>query len=406
MTVGAEKLGFNADRLARIGRRVQQDLAAQRYCGISIIVARHGEVAVDHTEGWADQDRGVPLGSDTVFSLMSLSKAITTLLTLRLVEDGYFSLTTPLSSYIPELGEAQADISVYHVLTQTSALPMYTPDAGPDVIADLEKYAATTFGLIPQVRPGERVAYSVRVAHSVLGLFLQRVMDTPFTELVERWVLNPIGMRDTAFGPRDDLLPRMAPIVAAPYLTGDARALVDANVSLINDFSLRPGAVVPGSNAFSTIADVQRLAEALRTGRGADGEPLLSPAMIDLASRNHTGEMTNDCLDDILRPAHRVQYPAYLGLGFWCRGPGMSLGMYGHLTSPRTYGALGRGSSMFWIDPLLDMTMTVLSTGLMDEVDNFDRFSALSDLAVSSLTDREPFAVFGSSGRAATDVSD
>jgi hypothetical protein len=53
---------------------------------------------------------------------------------------------------------------------------------------------------------------------------------------------------------------------------------------------------------------------------------------------------------------------------------------------------------MFWIDPLLDMTMTVLSAGLMDETDNFERLSALSDLAVSSLVDRTPFDLFGPQG--------
>ena len=393
--ISAEKLGFSASRLARVSDRVQQDLDTQRYCGISIIVARHGEVVVDLAKGWADQQRGVPVGRDTVFSLMSLSKAITVMLTLRLVEDGYFRLTTPLSSWIPELGEAQAEISVYHVLTQTSGLPMYTPDAGPEVVANLEKYAATTFGGAPAFRPGERVAYSVRVAHSVLGLFLQRVMDTPFTELIQRWVLEPIGMRDTTFGPREDLLPRIAPIVPAPYLKADAYTEVEANTSMINDFSLRPGAVVPGSNAFATVSDIHRLAEALRTGRGVNGEPVLSPAMIDLVARNHTGEMPNDVLDDVFAGKNLVRYPAYLGMGFWGRGPGMAHGGYGHLTSPRTFGGLGRGSAMFWIDPLLDMTMTVLSAGLMDEIDNLERLSVLSDLAVSSLVDRRPFNVFG-----------
>lgn len=396
--INSEKLGFSASRLERIGERVQHDLDAQRYCGISIIVARHGEVVVDLTKGWADQERGVPVGRDTVFSLMSLSKAITTVLTLRLVEDGHFRLTTPLSSCIPELGEAQAEINVYHVLTQTSGLPMYTPDAGPDVVANLERYAATTFGGVPEFRPGERVAYSVRVAHSVLGLFLQRVMEVPFRELAQNWVLEPIGMRDTTFGPREDLLPRIAPIVPAPYLQADARAEVEANTAMVNDFSLRPGAVVPSSNAFATASDIHRLAEALRTGRGDNGEPVLSPAMIDLVARNHTGEMPNAMLDDIFAGKNRVQYPAYLAMGFWGRGPGMTQGWFGHLTSPRTFGGLGRGSTMFWIDPLLDMTMTVLSTGLMDEADNLDRQCALSDLAVSSLVDRRPFTLFGPQG--------
>jgi CubicO group peptidase (beta-lactamase class C family) len=326
---------------------------------------------------------------------MSLSKVITNVLALRLVEDGYFRLTTPLSDAIPELTGAQADINVYHVLTQTSGLPMYTPDAGPELIADLDGYAASVFGHHPTFPPGSRVAYSARVAHSVLGVFLQRVMNASFVELVQRWVLDPLAMNETAFGPRADLLQRVAPIVSARYLEEDARAVVEQNVALINDFSLRPGAVVPGSNAFSTISDVHRLAEALRSGLAADGDLFLSPAMIDVAARNHTGEMPNDVLLDVFAGRHRVEYPAYLAMGFWGRGPGMTHVPYGHLTSPRTFGALGRGSAMFWVDPRLDTTMTLLSTGLMDETDNFDRLSALSDIVVSSLFDRGPFDVFG-----------
>jgi len=246
-TVDVEKLGFAATRLARISNRVARDLEAQRYSGISIILARHGQVVGEIPEGWADEEHHMPVGRDTVFSLMSLSKVITNVLTLRLVEDGYIRLTTPLSDWLPELSGAQAQINVYHVLTQTSGLPMYTPDAGPELVADLEGYAASVFGQAPTFPPGERVAYSVRVAHSVLGLFLQRVMDTPFTELVQRWVLDPLDLRDTAYGPRDDLLRRIAPIVSAPYLDGPARAEVEQNVAMISDFSLRPGAVVPAA---------------------------------------------------------------------------------------------------------------------------------------------------------------
>ena len=83
--------------------------------------------------------------------------------------------------------------------------------------------------------------------------------------------------------------------------------------------------------------------------------------------------------------ANWVACPAYLGLGFWTRGEQPTPGPFGALNSPRTFGGIGRGTTLFWIDPARDLSLVLLTTGLMDEADNFVRYQTLSDLVVSSL---------------------
>ena len=386
----AASLGFDPARLARVTQRVEADIAAGRCNGVALRVARHGQCVVDVCEGYADRDAGMPLEPDSVFHLLSLSKALTSTLTLKLIEDGVFQLTTPIAELIPEFGRAdKQSINVFHLLTHTGGLPIDTPGVPPEVIANLEQYAAWTFARPATCRPGEQVAYSVLVAHSVLGLFIQRASRRPFSELMQEQLFAPLGMRDTAFGPRADLMARRCPLQAASYLLSpehQAEANIAAShIARISGYATRPHAVVPGGGAFSTLADMWRFAEMLRCGGELDGQRILSPAMIELLSRNHTGEMPNQVFKWLFAGRHWVECPAYLGLGFWGRGDQPTPGPFGLLNSPRTFGGIGRGSSLLWIDPVHDISLLLLTTGLMDEADNFVRYQRLSDLVLSSL---------------------
>ena len=76
-------------------------------------------------------------------------------------------------------------------------------------------------------------------------------------------------------------------------------------------------------------------------------------------------------------------FPANLGLGLFIRGEGMILTWMGHLASPSAYGAMGAGSTNFWIDPERDMTMVCLTTGFLEETNSAHRFQTLSDVAIA-----------------------
>lgn len=383
-------LDISAERLARLPARVEQDIGQGRYDGASLIVARHGEVVLDLCMGYANRDAQQALSRESVFHLMSVSKFFTAVMALRLIEDGAFRLTTPIADVIPEFGQAgKQEINVYHILTQTAGLPMDTPGVTYADIANLETYAGWTFDKPPVGLPGKQVAYSVLVAHSVLGLFIERATGRRFTDLMQTLVLDPLNLRDTAFGPRADLMARRCPLAPAAYLKEPgneaACALTQSHVERITGYATHPGAVAPGGGAFSTINNLHRFAEMLRRGGELDGAQVLSPATLARVPGNHTGEMPNQLYKLMFAGRNWVECPAYLALGFWGRGNTPIPGPFGDFNSPRTYGGIGRGTTMFWIDPELDMTMALLSTGLMDEGDNFVRYSTLSDLAVTSV---------------------
>ena len=73
-----------------------------------------------------------------------------------------------------------------------------------------------------------------------------------------------------------------------------------------------------------------------------------------------------------------------MGLGFALRGHGMHHALYGTLASPETFGNYGAGSSLFWVDPVRDMTFAFLSAGVMAGDANIERFQRLSDIAISA----------------------
>jgi len=80
-------------------------------------------------------------------------------------------------------------------------------------------------------------------------------------------------------------------------------------------------------------------------------------------------------------------FPGYIGLGFFVRGEGIFPIYFGQTASPRTFGGLGAGSTMFWVDPKRDRVFVCLTAGLLEESRDLDRMQRLSDLVLSSVVD-------------------
>ena len=146
-----------------------------------------------------------------------------------------------------------------------------------------------------------------------------------------------------------------------------------------------PGAEIPGGGAVSTIDDVFRFVEMLRNGGELDGVRILSPAMVEYASRNQTGDLRMALMDSILSARNWLPTPAYIGLGFFVRGEGITPGPFGVLNSPHSFAGMGAGATAFWIDPQRNLSFTFLSTGLMEASRNQERLGILSDLVLAAI---------------------
>jgi len=143
---------------------------------------------------------------------------------------------------------------------------------------------------------------------------------------------------------------------------------------------------MPWVGAVSTAHDISRFAEMLRRKGELDGKRLISPAMLDLATTLQTGTSPNN-LYAMMSVARNWQIPpANIGLGFGLSGTGTHPTFFGSLTSPRTHGNYGAGSTLFWVDPERNITFSCLTSGVMEESENVLRFARLSNLAISAAT--------------------
>ena len=378
--------GIDADRIEAIRTTVTADVERGRYWGAAIKVARAGEVVLDLAVGTADAARTQPIRTDTVFSVLSVTKAFVNILVLRAVEAGRFALTTPMTEIVPEYsGAPRETATIFHFLTHTTGVPalweMRPGMALDDLSEAVEAVCERALGTNP---PGLRCDYSPMANHVLLGEALRRTdpEKRAIADILREDLLEPLGMTDTALG----IKPHMRARHAVPDFRGTVpikhlSSQVDGDNGLFEAESQE--AVWMGGA--STTADLLALADMVRRGGvSANGHRLLAPRTLELARRNWTGDLPNELYRTVALRNCYEPAPAYLGLGFSLRGERIVRHQFGTLTTPSTFGNYGAGSCMFWIDPELDLVFVALTAGLLPQADNITRFQTLSDLAVAA----------------------
>lgn len=377
--------GMDQTRLAQVQERIRADIGAGLYHGAVIKVARRGEVVLEAAIGAADAAQSQPLALDSVFNIFSVTKAFTNLLVLRAVEQGRFELTTPISTLIPEFtGKGRERILVWHLLSHQAGFPIIFEVHPGWYIDNFAEIARTVIAEVAPVdAPCARVAYSPLANHVLMAEALLRTDPgrRGYRQMVQEEILDPLGMRDTAVGLRADLRARkVVPDFRGNYPIGHKSRNTPGPNGAFEDEK----AEMPWVGIVSTTPDLFRFAEALRTGHAAGGARVISPAMLELATRNWTGEMVNELYAARGREEGIEPAPAYIGLGFSLRGSALCHHMFGTLASPRTYGNYGAGTSLFWIDPEREITFACLTAGVMGHNANMRRFQRLGDMVLSA----------------------
>jgi len=377
--------GMDRKRLDEILRVMREDIGKDKYYGGVIAVGRHGKLAFHEAIGHSDATRQRPVKKDSVFSLFSVTKALTVVLVLRAIERGQFDLTTRISDLVPEFsGRGREKIEIHHLLTHSSGLPsVYSPREGmyidvlDDVVAEICK------NIFPQDPPGQFVRYAPICHHALMGDALRRTdpKKRSFREICVEELLKPLRMKDTAIGLRKDL--RKRHLVPAFRGNSPTQHLGHSNLGINGAFE-EEFAEMPWVGGVSTVADMYRFAEMLRREGELDGARILSPTMVRRAHRCWTGDKPNELYRKIFENRGWEVLPACIGLGFSLRGDRMGHALFGTLTSPETFGNHGAGTTLFWVDPELDMTFVGLTTGVMNSDVNIERWQRLSDIAVTA----------------------
>jgi len=386
MDTTPESVGMDSSRLARISATIQADIDRRHYLGAVILIARGGTVVLHEALGFSDASGKTPLKKNAVFSIFSVSKSFTAVLTLQAIERGQFALTTKVSEVIPEFkGGVRENITFYHLLTHTSGLPvMFQP--APDMYIDsLDEVIEIICNKVnSEAAPGEVATYAPMVGHALMGEAIRRTdpQKRRFRDIMQQELLNPLKLIDTSVGLRPDLKERH---IKPTWLFDKTPLRHKGHSDFGTDGAFEePDAEMPWVGIASTVSDLFRLAEMLRRGGELDAARILSPVTVERMLINRTGDKINQLYGKNAIARNWEPPPAYLGLGVSLRGEVICHHQFGTFTSPRTFGQHGQGSMLYWVDPARDVTFVCLSNGVLPEGANVERFQKLSDIAITA----------------------
>ena len=288
---------------------------------------------------------GPPVGSAAVCLLASITKPIVTTAVLRLVQDGRFSLTAPLSTWLPELeAPGRSPITAWHVLTHTTGLGEVDIEQLLLAGGDRAELLRRTLALPQEAAPGSRFKY-VTCTFDLLAEAVERATGRPLERVLRDEVLDPLGMTDTRFDPRGDGAARMAPVVVGGWGAAPGPQLLEpatASLLLRGYIGLR----MAGGGLWSTAADLLRFGRAMLLGGELESARVLTQAFVDLATREVTvdglGATTDRLTDD------------HYAIGWGKPGAASP-------ASPSAFGHGGMSGTRLWIDPGHDLVAVYLT---------------------------------------------
>ena len=307
-----EEVGISEARLARVAPMIDRYIESGKIPGALTLVARRGRVVHCAVAGMRDVDRGRPVEVDTIFRIASMTKPITSVALMMLVEEGRIRLGDPVSAYIPafekmqvasESGDggvslvpARHAVSVRHLLTHTAGLANDLRAKSRRAFVEATRFRSRNETIADFVdrlaalplndEPGKVWDYSR--ATCVVGRLVEIVSGTSLARFFEQRIFEPLGMRDTHFFLPHEKLDRFA----AAYRPGpDGRIVLEDPPTAESFFASSSGVYFMGSGGLvSTAADYFRFADMLMQGGARSGERLLSRKTVELMTSNHTGD--------------------------------------------------------------------------------------------------------------------
>ncbi len=375
---------FNKERIDYFVKSVQKDIDQCIYDGATLLLAHDGQVVLNKALGFAERNSHIPLGLNHVFNVFSVAKALTAIAVFIQIEKGNLSLGQPIAEIIPEFAnKGKEQITIFHLLTHMSGLSAAMPKVP---FCDLGNLQAVVQSICHEeliFAPGTQVLCSSAMGFSLLGEAVRRTCSKKrsFRSFVQEEILDPLGMKDTSIGLRADLEKRRVPVIFRDHLEG----MFPTEGIELADKQLSANSEIPsGFGVFATVHDFFILAEMLRQKGEYRGRRILSRAIIELATTNQTANLPDRIWDPLLKVRGWQPIPAYFGLAFYLRGHGIFPHPFGSLASQQTFGSCGLGSTIYWVDPVRNVTFVCFTSGLMEESRSVERFQRLSDLVLAS----------------------
>ena len=358
-----EQSGMSTERLKRLSAAMRAYIDRGQVPGTVTLVARHGRIVHLEAQGMMDAETRTPMRTDGIFRIASMTKPITSVAVMMLMEEGKFLLTDPVSKFIPEfknpkvlvvnqpgsnragssLMPANREITIRDLLTQTAGLAAGTSVALRDEFQKFQKespagetnadYVKRLAKLPLNNQPGS--AWEYGPATTVLGYLVEVASGQPLDRFLSERIFKPLEMNDTFFYVPENKVNRLVSLHA-----GGAQGLKVVRAARDNRGS---ATFFNGAGGLSSTAeDYARFCQMLIGGGAFQGTRLLSRKSVELMTTNHIGNL----------PIWPDLAGFRFGLGFRVL---TDVGKSGVLGSLGSYGWGGAFGTYFFVDPKEDL---------------------------------------------------
>ncbi len=367
---------FNPQKLQRIGEFFRSEIADGKIPGAIVLIQQHGRPVYFEKFGVRDVATGLPMTDDTIFTVYSMSKPVTSVAAMMLVDDGKLKLSDPLEKYIPAFASAKVgvELPVENGEKKLELVPLQRPITildlmrhtsgitygfyGDSLVRKLYANALLYAGDFDNAEFAERIArlplaeqpgtlWDYGHSTDVLGRVIEVISGKSLLQFEKERLLDPLGMTATGF-----------------YITDPAKLPLLAQ-TMPNDNNFSAGLVrnarrmlkweSGGGGMISTVTDFAKFAQMLLNGGSLDGKQYLSPQAFSEMAADHVGPSSGIARDYFYFPGDGFGY----GLGLAVRtDPGMA-----KPPPPGSPGELkwdGASGCYFFIDPKEDMFLILM----------------------------------------------
>jgi CubicO group peptidase (beta-lactamase class C family) len=373
--------GMDPVRLARIPAKMKAYVDEGTAAGFVTIVARHGHVASLEAVGYQDREAKIPMRTDSIFRIASMTKSFTVAGVMILVDEARLNLLDPVEHFLPEFkgikvdpcGESQVGqgcdpvdatrpITVLDLMTHTSGLPDQGAP-GSEPFKSLAERVSVGAHVLLLAQPGTKSIYS-QIGYAALGRLIEVCSGRSYEEFLAERLFRPLGMKDTYFFLPPEKQSRQAVLYT-----------LDATGKLVR-VSRRPEPAVkvpsPEGGALTTASDMARFYQMLMNKGTLNGRRILSAAAVKAMTTNQTGDLKD------------VEFSPGLGMG-------LSFGVVKDVVGTFRYQSLGafmKGGAFRtygWGDPAKDMFGIIMmqrTNGGGDTAQEINAFSILANAAI------------------------
>jgi len=369
----ASKTRMDSERLARIPDRMKSFVEQGAIAGAVILIAKGGQVVSLKAVGFQDLESKKPMRTDTIFDIRSLTKPVTAIGIVILMEEGRLALSDPVEKYLPEFKAAtppkegqRSPITIRHLLTHTTGMPFNRPLEIENITIKRDRSLADVVAILskqePEFEPGTQYRY-YSAGFAILGRIIEVVSGEPYEQFIKQRIFDPLGMKDSFFFIPAEKQSRVASI----YRLHNGKLNKWEEIMAYRQNAKYPG---PEFGMYSTASDLASLCQMMLNGGTLKDKRILSAMSV----KAMTEKQTTDIKSAI------TQRMAYQGLGWGLSGDPMN---DFPLTSPGSFGHNGAFGTIFWVDPNEELIRIFLAQ-LFALGNEIDIFMAMAGSAVAN----------------------